>query len=325
MAQDSSQASIVTVSVHALSCGHFTLPEHQFVKPSTLEARRTVPSLAFLIQHKSQTGKVTRILFDLGLRRDLERYPLPIQKHTQNRRPITTEPDVVENLARGGLSPDDIDYIIYSHQVHWDHVGEPRDFPTSTFIIGHGSLALLAGSSAKYRGGHSFFESDLLPAARKIELSDPLVEDIKTESPKAKPKTPNFSVPWRQHPSFALPHTLDIFGDGSVLIVNAPGHLPGHINLLTRTSEQHYVYLGGDACHDRRLLNGEKQIGEWTDTEGHVCCIHVDREAAEETIRRIRELEEKGVEVVFAHDIEWEEEPKNKGRFFDTEKCSTTE
>jgi hypothetical protein len=115
MAHDSSQASVVTVSVHALSCGHFTLPEHQFVKPSTLEARRTVPSLAFLIQHESQTGKTTRILFDLGLRRNLERYPLPIQKHTQNRRPITTEPDVVESLARGGLSPDDIDYIIYSH------------------------------------------------------------------------------------------------------------------------------------------------------------------------------------------------------------------
>jgi glyoxylase-like metal-dependent hydrolase (beta-lactamase superfamily II) len=184
---------------------------------------------------------------------------------------------------------------------------------------------LLAGSSAKYRGGHSFFEPDLLRAARKIELSDPLVEDVKTEDPKTKPEAPNFSIPWYQHPSFALPHTLDIFGDGSVFIVNAPGHLPGHINLLARTSEERYMYLGGDACHDRRLLTGEKQIGEWTDAEGHVCCIHVDREAAEETIRRIKELEEKGVEVVFAHDVEWEEEPKNKERFFDTEKCSTTD
>jgi glyoxylase-like metal-dependent hydrolase (beta-lactamase superfamily II) len=107
MAQDSDQSAVATVSVHALSCGHFTLPEHQFVKPSDLEARRTVPSLAFLIQHKNQTGRVTRILFDLGLRRDL--------KHTENRRPIETNPDVVQNLARGGLRPDDIDYIIYSH------------------------------------------------------------------------------------------------------------------------------------------------------------------------------------------------------------------
>ena len=71
--------------------------------------------MAFLIQHKNQTGRVTRILFDLGLRRDLKRYPPPIQKHTENRRPIETSPDVVQNLARGGLTPSDIDYIIFSH------------------------------------------------------------------------------------------------------------------------------------------------------------------------------------------------------------------
>lgn len=115
MAQDSDQSSVAIVSLHALSCGHFTLPEHQFVKPSTLEARRTVPSLAFLVQHKNHEGRVTRILFDLGLRRDLKRYPPPIQKHTENRRPIETNPDAVQNLARGGLSPEDIDFIIYSH------------------------------------------------------------------------------------------------------------------------------------------------------------------------------------------------------------------
>lgn len=115
MAQDLSQTSIATVSIHALSCGHFTLPSHQFIAPSTLEARKTVPSLAFLIQHKADSGKVTRILFDLGLRRDLKRYPLQIQKHTENRQPLRTDPDVVENLARGGLKPDDIDYVMYSH------------------------------------------------------------------------------------------------------------------------------------------------------------------------------------------------------------------
>lgn len=115
IAQALNNSSVATVCVHALSCGHFTLPEHQFVKPSNLEARRTVPSLAFLIQHKNRTGSVTRILFDLGLRKDLKRYPLPIQKHTENRRPIETSPDVVQNLAKGGLTPDDIDYVIYSH------------------------------------------------------------------------------------------------------------------------------------------------------------------------------------------------------------------
>jgi hypothetical protein len=105
-----------TVSVHALSAGHFTLPEYQFVHPVSRDARKTVPSLAFLIQHDdTQSGKRTRIVFDLGLRRDISRYAPAIQKHTTTRQPMTTDPDVVKSLALGGLTPGDIDYVLYSH------------------------------------------------------------------------------------------------------------------------------------------------------------------------------------------------------------------
>lgn len=107
------------VSVHALSCGHFSLPEYQFVHPISREARRTVPSLAFLIQHVSRTtGRRTRIVFDLGLRRDIKRYAPPIQKHVETRQPMSTDPDVTKSLSKGGLVPDDIDYVIYSHVSH---------------------------------------------------------------------------------------------------------------------------------------------------------------------------------------------------------------
>lgn len=105
-----------TVTLHALTAGHFTLPEYQFVSPVPESARKTVPSLAFLIQHRDlPTGHLTRIIWDLGLRRDTQRYPAPIQEHITTRQPLTTEPDVVSSLAKGGLSPRDIDYIIYSH------------------------------------------------------------------------------------------------------------------------------------------------------------------------------------------------------------------
>jgi len=104
------------VEVHALSAGHFSLPEYQFVHPVSQEARKTVPSLTFLIQHRNaDTGKVTRIVFDLGLRRDIRRYAEPIQKHVETRQPMTTDPDVVKSLERGGLTPNDIDYVLYSH------------------------------------------------------------------------------------------------------------------------------------------------------------------------------------------------------------------
>ena len=140
-------------------------------------------------------------------------------------------------------------------------MGEPRDFPSSIFVVGHGSLALLAGTLSKFRGGHSFFEPDLLPNGRLIELTDPVESALKECDLETKPGTLNFDRPWR--PNGMLQHTLDLFNDGSLLIVNAPGHLPGHINLLAQTSDGHQVYLGGDVCHDRRLLNGENEIVEW--------------------------------------------------------------
>ncbi|KAF2704654.1 Metallo-hydrolase/oxidoreductase, partial [Pleomassaria siparia CBS 279.74] len=303
-----------TVSVHALSCGHFSLPEYQFVHPVSRDARKTVPSLAFLIQHHNiDNGKVTRIVFDLGLRRDIKRYATPIQKHVETRQPMTTTPDAVKGLAMGGLTPEDVDYVIYSH-VHWDHIGEPRDFTASTFIVGSGAAALLNGTSASLRGGHSFFEHDLLPHGRKIELSDPEIAPSHSSSSSSQSRAGFFnpSAPWQ--PFASLPQTLDVFGDGSLYIVNAPGHLPGHINILAQTSSTHRVYLAGDACHDRRLLTGEKEIGEWQDNEGHVCCIHADRARAEETIERIRVLERDGVEIIFAHDVEWASDHRSHSR-----------
>jgi glyoxylase-like metal-dependent hydrolase (beta-lactamase superfamily II) len=173
----------------------------------------------------------------------------------------------------------------------------------------------LLEDSGALRGSHSFFEKDLLPVGRAIELSNPYErkEDAATRDDESA-GGPVFNQGWKPHGN--LPRTLDIFRDGSLLIVDAPGHLPGHINLLAKTSQTQSIYLAGDACHDRRIMRNERAIGEWTDDHGHICCIHADKKLAEQTIERIQELERKGVEIIFAHDFEWEEDPKNHSRFF---------
>jgi glyoxylase-like metal-dependent hydrolase (beta-lactamase superfamily II) len=180
-------------------------------------------------------------------------------------------------------------------------------------------MALLNGTSSAFRGGHSCFEHDLLPEGRTIELSCPSSSYDTSTVDTAEGL--QFSQAWR--PYKHLPHTLDIFGDGTLLIVDAPGHLPGHVNVLAHVSDTHSIYLGGDACHDRRLLTGEKEIGEWKNAQGYICCIHADRKEAEKTIRRIKQLEDEGVEVIFAHDVEWESSPVNKSQFFGTTMVSS--
>lgn len=204
--------------------------------------------------------------------------------------------------------------------MHWDHIGNPDDFPKSMFVVGNGSLGLFRGDSSALRGGHSFFEQGLLDPARTIELQSPSMPIIK-ESCKDGTDTPiNFTTSWRRLGH--LPATLDVFQDGSLYIVDAPGHLPGHINLLARIDEQDengnnkWVYLAGDACHDRRILRGDREIGEWNDIHGAVCCIHANRSKAEETLARIRLLEKEGVEVILAHDAEWVSEPHNVAKSF---------
>ncbi|KAJ7658971.1 hypothetical protein B0H17DRAFT_1171852 [Mycena rosella] len=63
-----------------------------------------------------------------------------------------------------------------------------------------------------------------------------------------------------------LPHAMDYFGDGSLYLVDAAGHMSGHINALDRTSaSESWIYLGSDTAHDMRLLTGEKEVGEVPD------------------------------------------------------------
>jgi len=208
-----------------------------------------------------------------------------------------------------------IDFVILSH-LHWDHIGTPSDFTKSTFIVGPGALDLLRhGGDPSTTGSHSHFETDLLPTERTIELPLPGQQS----SQNTKIELPGIATPqWK--PIADFPHAIDVFEDGSLFIVNAPGHLQGHINLLARTGLENWVYLAGDACHDRRLLRGELSIAEWEKYE-KMCCIYVDKAKTEETLERIRGLEGGGrddqkVEVILAHDREWIDERRDEERFW---------
>jgi len=229
---------------------------------------------------------------------------------------------ILSSLNPPSINTDDT-RVQLSH-VHYDHVGMPRDFtnPKTTFVVGHGSLDLLSGTNALNLGKHSVFEADLLPLERTIELPPPpSFVDAPSGGKQAGGRK------WR--PLGPSPDAVDFFQDGSVYIVNAPGHLPGHINLLCRlsTSPLKYVYLAGDACHDIRLFTGERDIATWKDDTGRHCCMHADIPRAKETLARLYALSKDGlrlegqdgtgdVEVVFAHNYVWDEEAKKQDKFW---------
>ncbi|KAK6441732.1 hypothetical protein LTR95_002040 [Oleoguttula sp. CCFEE 5521] len=291
----------VYVTVSPIAGGFITLADKFFVSPADPEAKRTVPSLTFLVTHPGTTAfggdesKPFRLMFDLGLRRAKERYPKKLQNHIDGRAPHALPPGVAAQLKAGGLDPSDINLVMLSH-VHYDHHGDPEDFPNAKFLIGHGAMKVLKHGLGGI-ASHQHFEPDTLPEDRSLELSDPDSSD------------------W--HPLGPFPAALDLFLDGSVYVIDTPGHLPGHVNLLCRLGERRWLCLCGDAYHDRRLLTGEKDIGTWQAPEGHTLCIHLDQAGAAASIERLQKLQILGgdeVELVAAHEDEWWE--KNKSRQF---------
>lgn len=308
----------IYVTISALDAGHLTLPERLFITDADPEKRSTVPSLSFLIQHPAGSSathgrNATNLVFDLGLKRDFTGYAPAQQAHISQRQPTVLSPDAGESLRKGGLDPaKDVDIVMLSH-VHWDHVGTPSDFPNAKFVVGSGTLHLLReGGGPLYP--KEIFNADELPADRTWEL--PPVREVGT----AVTRDRQTDHKWQTLAQF--PAVVDFFGDGSVYVVDAPGHLYGHVNLLARTGPNRWVYLGGDCCHDPRILKGEKGIAMYDDGRGGLRSVHVDTETARGTVGRIGKLLKTGemvpegaeVEVVVAHDRQWRE--KNQERFW---------
>ncbi|KAI4632150.1 uncharacterized protein J4E87_001621 [Alternaria ethzedia] len=242
------------VTISALEAGQLTLPERLFVTDADPEKRATVPSLSFLIRHGA-----SNLVFDLGLKRDFSGYREAQQHHIAQRQPTSVSPDAAESLRKGGLDPKDVDVVMLSH-VHWDHVGTSSDFTNARFVVGSGTMHLLAnGGGPLYPA--EIFNPDELPADRTSEL--PPVR--KAEALRAF-KNQLEELEWK--PLAGFPASIDFYGDGSLFIIDAPGHLFGHINLLARTGPKKWAYLGGDCCHDPRILSGEKRIALYDDGKG---------------------------------------------------------
>ncbi|KAG0709237.1 beta-lactamase-like protein [Suillus ampliporus] len=275
--------------VSALEGGKLRVPCNLVVEGSPQGEIISCPSLAFSLRH-SRTN--SWVVFDLGIRRDLEGYTPVSQERikTMGFAPVVNQ-TVAESLVKGGVSLDQVETVVVSH-LHWDHVGDHEPFTGATFVVGEGSRELL--TSGYPMNPDSYFSSTALPLERTRFIS---------------PSDFSGSIG-------PFPLALDYFGDGSMYIIDAPGHIGGHINVLARTSSDGaWILLGGDSAHDYRLITGEKEVAHSVDSSGCVRCMHVDMEKAVENIARIRSLLGiPRVQVLIAHDWKWYEE--NKGSAF---------
>lgn len=253
--------------------------------------------MAWLITHPSHG----HILFDLGLNKDLSTYPPSVQHSLKTVLIADVPVDIFDSLKAKGVDPDDIKLIILSH-LHYDHTGIPTRFKNAKVLVGPGALDLLSAEKLYPKNPEGHFDAELFLPGQASELPAPETNPMKDDGEPF----------WQQVGPFPEAHQL--FAENWIYIVNAPGHLAGHLNLFLRVSSNKWALLAGDTCHDAVILDGTADVAVYPDpATGAVRCAHQDKELAEVHLKRVRECREMGVEVVLSHDWRWLE--RNAERF----------
>jgi glyoxylase-like metal-dependent hydrolase (beta-lactamase superfamily II) len=229
-------ASQATVTVRIIDSTSTIDAPFDFVDPPIKGTERLhCPAFVFLVEHSS--GR--KLLFDLGVRKDFEKLPPPIQAYIQQGAvQVTVEKDVLTILNENGVNAKEIEAIIWSHW-HWDHTGDPSTFPSSTAVI--------VGAGVKDVFLPGFPENPQSPLLQ-TDYEGRELREITFQGPDAL-KIGDFDA-------------LDYFGDGSFYILDAPGHTIGHLCALARATSDppSFILMGADACHHSGEMRPSKQI-----------------------------------------------------------------
>ncbi len=254
-------------SVRYFDCGYCINQLAHAFRGHPKEKRR-FPAGVFLLKHPQEgyllfdTG-YSRSIFNTGVKGWLYRKLNPTF--------VTPNDEIITQLRMVGVEPEEITHVILSH-LHPDHIGGVKFFPHSKFVL----------SQAAYQGFEAprvkdLLFSDLLPDWFESKIQ--LVSDFQLDS----------ATGLRSH---------DLFGDGSLILVDLEGHAKGQIGALVPNQ----LLLAADACWGRDL---ENYVGKMS---APAKLIQFDYSAYTRVIAQLQKLREKGLTIYYSHEACQEEE-----------------
>ncbi len=135
---------------------------------------------------------------------------------------MTVPTTLQSQLVDLGVPPADVEYFAFSHS-HFDHVGNANLFVDSTILANEAEVDFMYGAG-----------------------------------PESGVVFPDLVEPMRDATVVTYTEDYDVFGDGRVTIVPAPGHTPGHGVLRLDLENEGIVWLSGDLYHF--IQSREEQI-----------------------------------------------------------------
>ncbi len=197
-----------------LSGGRLRMKKQVYLPDAAHEETIDLPVSCFLFCHSQGN-----VLFDTGCHPSVAKSPE--ERWGSMARSIVpvmaADDNVVSELRRVGLMPDDIDIVVNSH-LHCDHCGCNEFFSKATIYVHTEELAF--ARSGKQEGG-GYFEAD---------WNHPL-------------------------PTIELTSEIDVFGDGRIVLLPLPGHTPGLTGLLASLPNSGGYLLASDAIAIKQNLD----------------------------------------------------------------------
>lgn len=217
----------------------------------------------FLVEHPDATFLIDPSVCEDVERRALSEMPTALRKAVAPPQSILGVRDM---LTEVGLGPADIAFALPTH-LHWDHVSGLLDLP---------GLEIKAHDTEwQWAMGTSVAPS---PGVRD-SLMDRPVDTYNLDGP----------------PVLTFARSHDLFGDGSVLLVDLAGHSPGSVGVLLRTA-QGPVLIAGDAAWNHMQIEDIRQKAGFPG-----CFVDDDRRETFRTLHRLHAVRHRAT-ILPTHD-----------------------